>query len=160
MFITDQPISTEEFLNGVPDPSCGASVIFEGIVRNHQNGKPVEKLYYECYESLANHQIGLIVDEVKKRYGVDHIRVLHRIGWLKVGDVAVVVEVRAAHREEAFQACRAVIDEIKKKVPIWKKEVFTDGSSEWVLPRISCMEDYSETGGPADDDIFTDLGEL
>lgn len=137
MFTTNQPVSIGEFLNGAPDPSCGASVIFVGTVRNDQNGKPVEKLCYECYESLANREISLIVDEAKKRYGVDRIRVLHRIGWLKVGDVAVIIEVKSTHREEAFQACRAVIDEMKKKVPIWKKEVFRDGTSEWVLSTVA-----------------------
>lgn len=133
MFITDQPISVSEFLNPASDPSCGASVIFVGTVRNHQNGKPVHKLYYECYESLANRLIGLITDGVKKRYSLDRIRVLHRIGWLQVGDVTIIIEVCSTHREEAFSACRAVIEAIKTRVPIWKKEVYENGMSEWTL---------------------------
>ncbi len=133
MHITHQPISVETFLKEKPTASCGASVHFVGTVRNHQNGRAVKRLYYECYESMADKQIAAISDHVKHNYSVDRIRVLHRVGWLDVSDVAVIIETRSAHREEAFMACRAVIEEIKKKVPIWKKEVYEDGTSEWIL---------------------------
>lgn len=133
MHITHQPISVEAFLKEKPDALCGASVHFIGTVRNHQDGKAVRRLYYECYESMADKQIAAIIDRIKHTYGVDQIRALHRVGWLEVGDVAIIIETRSAHREEVFSACRAVIEEIKKKVPIWKKEVYEDGTSEWVL---------------------------
>lgn len=133
MYLTYQPISVEGFLKESPPASCGACVHFIGRVRNHQHGRAVKRLYYECYESMAEKQMTVIRDHVQSRYGVERIRVLHRLGWLEIGDVAVVIEVSSAHREEAFAACRAMIEEIKKKVPIWKKEVYEDGTSEWVL---------------------------
>lgn len=133
MHITHQPISVEAFLKEKPSASCGASVHFIGTVRNHQDGRAVKKLYYECHKSMADKEIAAIIDRVMRSYGVNRIGVLHRVGWLEVGDVAIIIETSAAHREEAFQACRAVIEEIKKKVPIWKKEVYEDGTSEWVL---------------------------
>ena len=133
MYITDQPISAPAFLSQKQDESCGASVSFVGTVRNHHEGKPVRRLYYECYTAMANKQIGLIVDRIKKDWGVHNIRLLHRVGRLEVGDVAIVIEVQSEHREEAFEASRAVLEEVKKKVPIWKKEFYTSGSSEWVL---------------------------
>ena len=133
MFITDQSISVPAFLSQQKDESCGASVSFVGAVRNHHEGKSVRGLYYECYTTMANKQIGLIVDRIKKDFGVHQIRLLHRVGSLQVGDVAIVIEVQSEHREAAFAACRAVLDEVKKTVPIWKKEVYSSGPSEWVL---------------------------
>ena len=133
MHITREPISMDAFLKEKPAASCGASVYFIGTVRNHQDGKSVKNLYYECYESMADKQITAVVDYVKRAYGADRIRVLHRVGWLEVGDVAVMIEANSVHRQEAFAACRAVIEEIKKKVPIWKKEIDEDGTSEWVF---------------------------
>ena len=130
--ITHQPISVEKFLGQKPEATCGASVNFVGIVRNHQDGRPVQRLFYECYESMADKQIGLIVDRIKEDFGVDRIHALHRVGWLEVGDVSVIIEVSSPHREEAFFACKAVIDEVKQTVPIWKKEIYTDGTREWV----------------------------
>lgn len=133
MLITDKPIKLEEFLAGEPNKSCGAVASFVGVVRNHDHGRPVVRLFYECYESMAEKQIQAIIDEAKKRWPVDEVRMLHRVGWLEVGEAAVAIVVSSAHREEAFSACRFVIEEIKNKVPIWKKEIFTDGTSEWVL---------------------------
>src|SRR3989338_1977143 len=120
-FITNDPISLDQFFKEKPDPSCGALASFVGVVRNRQEGREVKKLYYECYLSMANQEIRRIVDEVKKEYGVGDVQVLHRVGWLEVGEVAVAILVSAVHREEAFSACRSVIDQIKKQVPIWKK---------------------------------------
>jgi molybdopterin synthase catalytic subunit len=130
--IIREPISVEDFLKEKPAASCGASAHFVGMVRNHHNGKSVKKLFYECYESMADKQIASIVDRVKRAHGVERIRVLHRVGWLEVGDVAVIVEASSAHREEAFLACREIIEAIKKKVPIWKKELYEDETSNWV----------------------------
>jgi molybdopterin synthase catalytic subunit len=130
--LTKEPIFTDQFLSAQPDPSCGAAASFVGIVRNHHLGRSVVKLFYECYEPLAEKQVGLIVDRAMKQWPVREIRVLHRIGWLQVGDVAVAIAVHTSHREEAFSACRYVIEEIKKSVPIWKREVFGDGTEQWV----------------------------
>ncbi len=116
-----------------PDQTCGAVVSFAGIVRNHHEGKKVARLFYDCYTSMAEKEIKQAIDEAKKDFGIDDIRVLHRTGWLEVGEIAVVIIVNASHRGEAFSACRKVIETIKQKVPIWKKEIYADGSEKWVL---------------------------
>ena len=133
MFITNKPIRLEDFFAQKTDPSCGAVASFVGVVRNHHQGRSVAKIYYDCYPTMANQQIQQIIHQAKKKYPVNEIRALHRVGWLGVGEVAVAIAVSAAHREEAFSACRTVIEEIKAKVPIWKKEVYVDGSDEWVM---------------------------
>ena len=82
---------------------------------------------------MAEKQIQQIMEKVKREYGVDDVRVVHRIGWLEVGEAAVAITVSAPHRQEAFSACRQVMDQIKKRIPIWKKEVYADGTGEWVM---------------------------
>ena len=133
MYITDKKIDTEMFLSPSCDKTCGATVSFTGVVRDQNHGKSVKGIYYECYESMANRQIERIIDVVKEKTGVHSIRVLHRVGWLEVGDTAVVVTAASPHRKEAFLACQSVIDQIKEQVPIWKKEAYVDGTSEWVI---------------------------
>lgn len=133
MVLTEDPISVPEFFGEKSAPECGASVFFVGTVRSRQNGKTVKKLYYECHKSMAEKQIESIIEKIRKSYGVERIRLLHRIGWLEVGDTAIVIEVNSCHRREAFAACQAVLEEVKRKVPIWKKEVYADGTAEWVL---------------------------
>lgn len=130
--ITQEPISPEKFFSFTPDKSCGALAFFVGIVRNHDRGRPVRRLYYDCYSSMADRVIGILVQAAKTRWPLDEIHVLHRIGDLEIGEAAVAIAVSSAHRDEAFRACRYLIEEIKKKVPIWKKEIFEDGTSEWV----------------------------
>ncbi len=131
--ITEQSIDLNTFLAHQPDTSCGGVATFTGIVRNHHKGRSVEKLYYECYTSMAEKEMGRITQEVKLEFGVHELRVLHRVGWLDVGEAAIAIWVSAAHRKEAFSACRATIDRIKARVPIWKKEIYVDGTSDWVL---------------------------
>lgn len=133
MFLTREPISVTDFLSREADDSCGAVVSFVGVVRKQNEGKQVKRLYYECYDSMANQEMGRIIDEIKNKHAVNEIHLLHRIGWLEVGEAAVAIWVSAAHREEAFVACRAVIDAVKARVPIWKKEVYADGTSEWII---------------------------
>lgn len=145
MFITDKPIRLAGFLAQKPSPSCGAVASFVGVVRGHHEGRQVKKIYYDCYSTMADRQIHEIIDSTKKEFGVDEIRVVHRIGWLEAGEAAVTITVSAAHRREAFSACQRVIDRIKSKVPIWKKEVYADGTYEWVMG--SCVKNrpfYSE----------------
>ena len=91
---------------------------FVGVVRNHHRGKSVVKIYYDCYPTMADKQIQQIIEKVKQEYGFDDIRVVHRIGWLEVGEAAVAIAVSAAHREEAVSACRAVIQQIKINLPL------------------------------------------
>lgn len=133
MFITDELIDLIKFLSEKPESHCGASTHFVGWVRNHHEGKKVTRLFYDCYRPMAEKQMAAIVDEVIKETHADAIRAIHRVGMLAVGEAAVAVWVSAPHREEAFLACRHMIDRIKQRVPIWKKEFYLDGSCEWVM---------------------------
>lgn len=133
MHLTEEPILIDQFVSSAIDPACGASAFFAGHVRNHHEGRPVLSMEYEAYRPMAEKEIALIVEESKKKFGVTKVRVLHRIGALTVGDVAVAIEVWAPHRAEAFDACRYVIDTIKVRVPIWKREFYADGTTSWVL---------------------------
>ncbi len=114
------------------DPVCGGYVAFEGWVRNHNEGLAVRRLEYEAFEALAVKEGERIVAEAQRRFGVEQARCIHRIGDLTIGELAVWVGVSARHRDEAFQACRYIIDEVKHRVPIWKKEHYENGDSGWV----------------------------
>ena len=132
MYITDEPIDLQKFFSGASPPSCGAAASFVGMVRNHDHGRAVKSLYYDCYLSMAEKIIKALIEEAKARWDVEKVLVSHRIGHLEIGEVAVAIAVSSAHRAEAFEACRFMIEQIKEKVPIWKKEIFEDGMSEWV----------------------------
>jgi len=112
--------------------SCGACVTFEGWVRDHNEGRVVEALHYEAYALVALSEGNRILEEATARFAVERALCVHRLGDLSLGDMAVWVGVSAAHRGPAFEACRYVIDEIKARVPIWKKERYTDGAPAWV----------------------------
>lgn len=142
MFITDKPILLNEFLSRAPSRSCGAVATFVGVVRDHHEGKKVKRLFYDSYRPMAEKEMAALIVGIKKRFPVDEILVLHRVGWLEVGEAAVAIWVSAAHRQEAFKACRMVIDEIKKQLPIWKKEVYEDFSETWVV----CVHDHHAIG--------------
>ena len=132
MHLTHEPIRLQDFFSVMPNESSGALASFVGIVRNHDHGRAVKKLFYESYFSMADKMIGKIVEESRKEWGVEQVRAAHRVGSLEIGEVAVAIAVSAVHRAEAFAACRFIIEEIKNKVPIWKKEIFEDGTAEWV----------------------------
>ncbi len=132
MYLTEKPISLEA-LWFVPSAACGATASFTGIVRNHDHGRPVKKLFYESYPVMANKVIDHLISEAKRRWPVDDVAVLHRVGELEVGETAVAIAVSAAHRDEAFEACRFMIESIKHEAPIWKKQIYEDGSGEWVF---------------------------
>jgi molybdopterin synthase catalytic subunit len=112
-------------------PSDGAYVLFEGIVRNHHEGKAVESIFYDAYRPMAEKEIERIVDEVQRANADVAIAVIHRLGHLVVGDASIAIVAASPHRAEAFAACRTIIDRIKETVPIWKKERGPDGE-EWV----------------------------
>jgi molybdopterin synthase catalytic subunit len=129
--IVSEEISKESVLGAMASPDCGALVFFEGIVRRESEGKQVTHLFYEAYAPMAEKEIEKICQSALSRWPVARISVIHRIGRLEIGDTAVLIAVASGHRSEAFDACRFVIDEIKKTVPIWKKEHFSDGEV-WV----------------------------
>ena len=114
------------------DPACGGYAAFEGWVRNHNEGLEVRRLEYEAYAPLAVREGERIAAEACERFGVTHVLCVHRVGELAIGDLAVWVGVSAPHRDEAFRACRYVIDEVKHRVPVWKKEHYVNGDSGWV----------------------------
>ena len=109
----------------------GAVVVFEGIVRNHSGGRATRFLEYEAYEPMALEKMRDIAEDVKQRFAVDRIGIVHRLGHLEIGEASVVIVVTSAHRRPAFEACHYAIDQLKRIVPIWKKEYFEDGAV-WV----------------------------
>lgn len=114
------------------DAGAGAVVTFEGTVRNHSAGRPVLRLAYEAFSPLAVKEGERILAEARERFAIARLACTHRTGTLAIGEVAVWVGVAAAHRGAAFDACRYVIDELKQRVPIWKKEFYSDGESGWI----------------------------
>ena len=130
--ITSNNIGLEMIASIGKDKINGARSVFEGIVRDNNDGLKVKKLEYECYESLAINEGDLILKEAIKKFGVNNATCIHRIGTLEIGDTAVIVLVNSGHRDESFKACRYIIDEVKIRVPIWKKEYYLDGASDWL----------------------------
>ncbi|MBI4557914.1 MAG: ThiF family adenylyltransferase [Candidatus Hydrogenedentes bacterium] len=131
-YLSDKPILVPELVKRLADRGAGACATFEGWVRDHNEGKTVLRLEYEAYDELALSEGNAILDEARERFGCSHVLSAHRVGTLEIGDLAVWVGVSAPHRDEAFAACRYIIDGIKHRVPIWKKEYYTDGDSGWV----------------------------
>ena len=129
--ITDKAIDIAKLLSHVEDDGSGGLVLFVGRVRDHSQGEKVIALEYEAYESMALKQMQETIDRVAAKWPVNQIAMVHRVGYLKVGEVSVVIAVACAHRADAFAACRYAIDALKKDVPIWKKEYRPDGS-HWV----------------------------
>ncbi|UHO40568.1 molybdenum cofactor biosynthesis protein MoaE [Chryseobacterium capnotolerans] len=129
--ITEDILNITECLTLAQDLSSGGVSTFIGTVRNVTKNKPVSRLEYECYQPMAVKEIKKIIDQAIELFGVRNIVVHHRIGILFPGDAAVIIVVSDGHRDAVFDACRYIIDTIKKTVPIWKKEIFEDGE-EWV----------------------------
>jgi molybdopterin synthase catalytic subunit len=126
------PIDGAELRNELADPASGGYASFEGWVRNHNEGREVRRLEYEAFEELAIKEGERIVEAAIKKFGVAHALCVHRVGSLDIGEMAVWVGVSSGHRGEAFQACRYIIDEVKHRLPIWKKEHYVSGDSGWV----------------------------
>jgi len=137
---THTPPLPDALRRQLDDRTAGAYTSFEGWVRDHNEGRRVLRLEYEAYESLGVREGQRIVAEAMERYGVTAARCVHRLGELEIGDLAVWVGVSSAHRDEAFKACRYIIDEVKHRVPIWKKEYYVNGDSGWVNCE-RCAED-------------------
>lgn len=110
----------------------GGYCAFEGWVRNHNNGRAVQALEYQVYEALARKEGAAILEEAMERFEISAASAVHRSGMLDIGDMAVWIGVSAPHREAAFQACRFIIDAIKQRLPVWKKEHYTEGEAQWV----------------------------
>lgn len=128
----ETPIDTAQLKSRLAHPETGALVTFEGWVRDHNEGKPVASLEYEAHPALALKEASAILEEVRNTFEVQQVICVHRVGHLEIGSMAVWVGVTAAHRDAAFAACRYVIDEIKERVPIWKKEHYVEGDAKWI----------------------------
>ena len=130
--MTTSPIRPDELRRQLFDPAAGAYCGFEGWIRNHNEGQDVLRLEYEAYEPLAITEGEKILAEARGRFPHLKAHCVHRTGMLEIGDCAVWVGVSSPHRDEAFQACRYIIDQLKVRLPIWKKEHYADGHSGWV----------------------------
>ena len=130
--ITRESIDPRVLEAAVRTDACGGVVTFLGVVRDNHGGRAVDGLEYEAHEEMALAEFHAIVSEVLHRWPEVRIAVTHRVGSLDVGEIAVAVCAAAPHRAEAFDACEYTIDELKKRAPIWKKERYVDGTSEWV----------------------------
>lgn len=131
--LMERAIDPGEVIAAVQAPSHGGIASFVGLVRDHHGGRQVVRLEYSAYEAMAEAEMARIVAEAAERWAAK-VAVRHRVGSLEVGEVAVAIAASAPHRGAAFEACRYVIEELKRRVPIWKKEHFADGSVAWVDP--------------------------
>ena len=129
--VTPKPLKLEEAVTWVTDPEAGAIVTFVGTTRNHNEGRRVIALDYEAYDEMAEKELARIGQEAKERWKITRMAIIHRIGHVPIAEPSVVIAVSAAHRQDAFEACRFAIEEIKKSVPIWKKEIF-EGGEVWI----------------------------
>ena len=130
--VISEAIDLAAFRQGMQDKACGAYVQFDGWVRDHNEGQQVLRLEYEVYEPLAVKEGDKIITEAVERFGVKQASAVHRNGLMELTDVAVVVGVASPHRDEAFEACRYIIDQAKIRLPIWKMEYYASGKTEWV----------------------------
>ncbi|GGV75494.1 MULTISPECIES: molybdenum cofactor biosynthesis protein MoaE [Streptomyces] len=129
--VRDTALSLDEVFRAVGDDAAGGTALFVGTVRNHDGGADVDSLGYSCHPT-AEDVMRRVAEKVAAAYPVRALAAVHRVGDLRVGDLAVVVAVSCPHRAEAFAACRQLIDDIKHQVPIWKHQRFSDGTEEWV----------------------------
>ncbi|MEX2466166.1 MAG: molybdenum cofactor biosynthesis protein MoaE [Gemmatimonadota bacterium] len=130
--VQTSPIVPETVLAQVGSDQDGAVLLFLGMVRNHADGRAVRGMYYDAYEAMAVPVLREIATEASARLGSDRVAVAHRTGDLAIGDISVAIAVSSPHRAEAYEASRYVIEEIKKRLPVWKREHYVDGEEAWV----------------------------
>src|SRR5215218_5731302 len=130
--ITHEPIDAARLLGSSLSDDDGAALLFWGVVRNHNDGRAVSPAEYTAYAEMAERTMRRIAEEAIARFGVGDVRVVHRVGKLAVGEASVAIAVASPHRAEAYEASRYVIEELKRRVPVWKREGYVDGESEWV----------------------------
>ena len=144
-YLTDSVIDTAALRAKVMRRSDGALVVFEGVVRNHNEGRAVDTIVYEAYRPMAEKEFARVIERVRNEFPDVALDVVHRLGRLSVGDVSIVIAASSPHRAEAFDACRMLIDRIKETVPIWKKETGPDGE-EWVGWQVGCAHNEPKDG--------------
>lgn len=129
--LRDTPLSLDEVYGAVGDDAAGGTALFVGTVRDHDGGKSVSSLEYSAHPS-AEAELRRVAEQIAAEFPVRALAAVHRTGLLTIGDVAVITAVSCPHRAEAFAACRRLIDTLKHEVPVWKRQIFTDGATEWV----------------------------
>ena len=129
--LTTEPIDIARVTRRVVPPECGATVTLDGYVRQFTKGRETLHLFYEAYEPMALKEMQKLIEQAKQEFEISHIGIVHRLGKLEIGETSVVISVAAPHRKSAFAACEWLIRELKRTVPIWKKEVYAD-AEVWV----------------------------
>lgn len=146
--ITESALSVADFAP-IPAPDCGAEAWFVGKVRSHRDGREVVAIEYDVFAPLAIQVLSDIVMEARAKWGAQlRLRIAHRRGRLTVGEISVLIRAESPHRDEAFAACRFAIEEIKTRAPVWKKEIYENGSSEWVRGHALCQHGSSDSSRP------------
>lgn len=130
--VIDGPIDAGRLLSDTLSPADGAALLFWGVVRNQNEGRPVSHLEYSAYAPMAEREMLRIAEEARARFGTGAIHVVHRIGRLEIGEASVAIAVASPHRGQTYEASRYVIEELKQRVPVWKREGYVDGDSDWV----------------------------
>src|SRR5581483_3089575 len=130
--VTTEPLSIDEAYAAVRRDDCGAVALFVGTVRNHHDGKAVTRISYSAFKEMAVKEFASIAAEASAKWKIGAVHIAHRTGELKIGDASVVIAVSAAHRAEAFEACRHAIEALKKVAPIWKEEFYETGKA-WII---------------------------
>lgn len=141
-----RPIDPAALLAEVQRSANGATVLFIGTVRDLNDERPVTGMEYSAYESMADRELGLVAREASVRFGTDDVVVEHRLGELDVGDISVAIVAAHPHRARAFEAVRYVIEELKRRVPVWKLEHYVDGTREWVDPTATASRSAASKG--------------
>lgn len=139
--ITREPLDPAPLVEAVRTDDSGAVVLFYGVVRNENMGRSVDYLEYDAYDAMALKKMREVADEVCTKFPVNGIGILHRVGRLEIGETSLLVAVSTGHRREGFEACLFAVDRIKQTVPVWKKEVWSDGS-EWIEGHIPDVPEH------------------
>jgi molybdopterin synthase catalytic subunit len=138
--LTTDPIDLAGLLAEVAEPAMGATSLFVGTVRETNDGRAVAAMDYSAYTPMAERELSTIVREAGERFGVERVVVVHRIGTLAIGDASVAIAVAHGHRAPSIDAMRYIIEELKQRVPIWKREHYLDGTREWIDPTKKAVE--------------------
>ena len=134
VLVSTDPIDTAAILREVESPAHGASILFVGTVREVNDGRPVDGIEYTAYAAMAGKEMAAIATEAREKFSGSFVVIVHRLGELAIGDASVAIATANAHRDAAYQASRYVIEQLKARVPIWKREHYTDGTREWIDP--------------------------
>jgi len=156
--LTESPIRPEVVLEGLSSSSDGAVLLFLGVVRDENLGRRVVGLVYEAYRDMAEETLASIAREAGERFGTDRISVLHRVGALRVGEVSTAIGVATPHRSEAYGASRYIIEEIKKRLPVWKRESYSEGGDGWLTGTVPNASEGSTGRGVGREGVRRGMG--